>query len=94
MKVVNQMCVYQGAHQTITNLFPTDSHIDNSIYETIERISPNFNETFIFCKLFDKWINCNEILFPFLTDEGFCYTFNAISLGDLLTDQTESYVFE
>lgn len=89
MKVVNQLCKREKSRKAITDLYP-DLYTNSTIFEVIQRIAPDFNETFIFCKHFDKWVDCNQILFPFLTDEGFCYAFNTISLSELLADESVS----
>ena len=86
MKVVNQLCKRDKPYKAITELYP-DPYSNDSVYEILHRIAPDFNETFFDCKLFDQWVNCNDILYPFITDEGCCYVFNTFSIYELLTDE-------
>ena len=92
MKAINQLCKQERPRKTITNLYP-DLYTENSIYDVIQRFAPDFNETFVFCKRFDKWIDCKKVFYPIITREGYCYTFNMMSLTELLTDELVSLLF-
>lgn len=86
MKVINQLCESYGAPKMISKLF-NDVHADDSVYEVIHSIGPHFSETFVYCKLFDTWVDCRKILAPFVSETGLCYSFNTISLREILTDE-------
>lgn len=86
MKVINQLCEFGKKQKNLTKLFP-DLYAPRSVYRTIMENVPELNETFVFCKLFNKWINCSEIFFPTLTNQGYCYSFNTVRLSEYLTDE-------
>lgn len=87
MKVVNQLCESHGVQRDqISKLF-NDVYADQGIYNTIYTIGPHFNETFVFCKLLNEWVDCKKIFAPFVSETGLCYSFNTISLREILTDQ-------
>lgn len=60
---------------------------DEDIWDTINGIAPAFNETFVFCKLFNKWIDCNKLFVPQITGRGLCYTFNSLNANDMFTNE-------
>lgn len=83
MKIACQICDQQIA-KDIFNLF-TDNDTDNAIRSAIINLAPRLNETAYYCKFSDNVKNCSDFLFPVITDEGVCYTFNL--LNDLVTDE-------
>lgn len=85
MKVVAQFCE-ERPDSNLLKLLP-DLYADDSMYETMIDVGPDFNETFILCKMFDRWIDCGEILFRTMSESGFCQSFNTIRLEELFTDQ-------
>lgn len=86
MKIVNQLCESHGVREEISKLF-TDVYAQEMVYQVIDSIGPYFNETFVYCKLLDSWIDCDKILSPFISETGLCYSFNSISLRELFTDE-------
>lgn len=64
-----------------------DTFADNSILSTISKISPTFDDTLVYCKLFNWFFDCSEIVFPIYTSEGLCFTFNSMNINDILTDE-------
>lgn len=85
MKVINQLCDFRQ-NSNISKLF-FDVYANDSIHDTMIQFEPHMNETFVYCKLFDKWVNCSEIFFRTLSATGFCYSFNVIRLSEYLTDE-------
>lgn len=86
MKIVNQLCESRGIRGEISKLF-NDVYVDDGVYDVIETIGPDFNETFVYCKLRDEWIDCEKIFSPFMSETGLCYSFNTLSLREILTDE-------
>lgn len=86
MKIVNQLCEINGVRKEISKLF-NDVYAEEMVYHVIESIGPEFNETFVYCKLLNTWIECNKILTPFLSETGLCYSFNTVSLREILTNE-------
>lgn len=86
MKIVNQLCGNFGIRDNISKLF-NDMYADDTIYHVLGNIGPDFNETFIYCKLLNEWIDCDKILAPFMSEIGLCYSFNTLSLREILTNE-------
>lgn len=84
MKLVSQYC-FEGSSSYLINKFP-DEYLDDDTWSTINEIAPAFNETFIFCKLFNKWVECNKLFVPQITERGLCYTFNAFA-NEMFTNE-------
>lgn len=64
-----------------------DNFTDNSILSTIAQMAPTFDDTMVFCKLFNQHSDCSGIVFPIYTVEGLCFTFNSMNINDILTDE-------
>lgn len=84
MKMVCLICDDLVAND-VFDYFP-DNYSDNSIINTFNNVMPKLEETMVFCKLFDKWSTCEKLLFPMVTEEGICFTFNAISFKEMATN--------
>lgn len=85
MKIACQICDVNIA-KDIYNLFTdNDNDTDNAIRSAIINLAPRLNETAFYCKFSENAKNCSDFLFPVITDEGVCYTFNL--LNDLFTDE-------
>lgn len=85
MKLVSQYC-FEGTAPYVTSKFP-DDYIDDDTWSTINELAPPFNETFVFCKLFNKRIDCNKLFVPQITDRGLCYIFNTLNANEMFTDE-------
>ena len=83
---MNQLCEFPCGRKDMSELF-TDVYTNNTMYGTMLNVQPEISETFVFCKLFDKWINCNELFFPVLSDAGFCFSFNTVRLSEHVTNE-------
>lgn len=85
MNAIGQFCADGIAAKVLEQL--PDEYLDDSILSTLVDVSPLFHETFISCKLFGKYKNCSDWLFPTLTEDGLCYTFNSINQFEKFTNQ-------
>lgn len=85
METVAQLCE-ERPNSNLMKLFP-DSYADDSMFGIMRDVEPEFNETFVLCKLFDRWIDCGAIFSRTLTEHGFCRSFNRISWGEYATDE-------
>lgn len=85
MKVATQLCEDRPNFSFLNML--NDLYVNDSMFNAIFKIAPEFKETIVMCKLFDTWTDCNELLFPILTKKGLCYSFNALSLQKSLSNE-------
>lgn len=57
-----------------------------SIYDIIQDIAPNFTDTVASCSWNYEMQRCETQFSPILTDEGLCFTFNALNSDDIYTN--------
>lgn len=86
MKVVSQICDEFFIANDVFDHFP-DNYSDPAILTIFKNIMPKFEDTMVFCKLFDKWTDCKKFLYPMVTEDGLCYTFNALSIHEVVTNE-------
>lgn len=92
MKLARQFC-FEGMTRNATGRF-LDDYLDDDIWETYNDITPAFNETFAFCKLFNKRVDCAKLFFPQITEKRLCYSFNSLNVRDMFTDEWVFFGFE
>lgn len=85
IKDATQLCSAKRSH-AIFKLFD-DNFTEASISSKVGELAPSFADTFIWCKFFDKWTGCDKLLYPTMTENGICYTFNGLNMYELVTDQ-------
>lgn len=59
----------------------------NEIYDIVRDLAPSLNDTMYYCKWRNEFNDCNAIFLPILTEEGICYTFNALNSRDIYTNE-------
>lgn len=65
----------------------SEDFVNESIYETIQDVSPKLPDLIQFCSQEYLNIKCSEIVKPVFSDEGLCFTFNALNSHDIYTDE-------
>lgn len=64
-----------------------DSFTDESIYDTIQNIAPYLHPSETRC-LWTRYLKpCSELFVPVLTEDGICFTFNALNSHEIYTDE-------
>lgn len=86
MKVASQICddVFGAGIRS----FYSDDFADDSFVATISQMAPIYEDTVVFCKIFNRWSDCRNLLFPLYTGEGICYTFNSMNFNEMFTKGT------
>lgn len=85
MKLASQYCT-DDIFPSVVSEF-SDEYLDVNSWTTIKEIAPAFNETFVFCKLFDKRFDCGMLFVPRTTERGICYSFNTLNVYQMFTNE-------
>lgn len=67
-----------------------DNFTDETIYDTIQDIAPKIRQSVDRCHWQYRFKNCSELFVPVFTEDGLCFTFNALNSNEIYTDE---YVF-
>lgn len=86
MNVASQICDDMSGAEIRSFYF--DNFTDDSFPATILKMAPAYDDTMVLCKIFNKWSDCRDLLFPIYTGEGLCYTFNSMNFDDIFTKDT------
>lgn len=69
------------------NVEPLDSGLQSDeIVPLLKSITMSMNETTLFCKWRNTVLPCEDYFSEIITEEGFCYTFNALKFTDTFKD--------
>lgn len=70
----------------VSNLGLDQNVADKSIFETINDSSPSIDDSMVFCRWRRELDICPSFFKPILTEQGLCFTFNALNSRDIYTD--------
>lgn len=60
---------------------------DESIFKIIEQMSPSFSDSVDKCEWQNKVYSCTDLFTTVITDEGFCFQFNALNAHEIFTSE-------
>lgn len=84
LEAVAQVC---DAHLfTIPNITLRSGLEPEEIVPLLDKIRIPLNESTLFCKWQNKMVPCDEYFTEIITEEGFCYTFNALDSAELFKE--------
>lgn len=87
MDALTQICDNLPESFDVENRNDLQHFINESIYDVIRDMAPNFEETVQICWWQSKIENCSKFVFPVMTEEGICFTFNSLNSREIYTDQ-------
>lgn len=66
------------------------SYVDNrqNLIETLREVAPFYNETLFYCKYRNFPDTCDTLFHEIITEEGICYTFNALDGREVYREET------
>ncbi|CAD6996199.1 unnamed protein product [Ceratitis capitata] len=80
LHICNPQLIKQGTPNLSSDLI--------DYFSVLERIQPEFNRYFYFCKWFSHFGECDELFTRTYTNEGICFTFNGLNATDLYREDT------
>lgn len=63
------------------------NNITSEFFDILKEVAPALVDTINFCKWRDHLSDCRDLFQRIITEEGVCYTFNAINSRDIYTNQ-------
>lgn len=83
MEAMMHICrFYFGDNMHFENEFANES-----IYDIISTMALTMNDTLFNCVWKSKVESCSQFFSPVLTEDGLCFTFNALNSRDIYTDR-------
>ena len=58
----------------------------NEIVPTLQQISPDLNQTMMFCRWRNEMQDCTDMFSEIITEEGSCHTFNMLDSSELFKE--------
>lgn len=84
MEAVAQIC---DSHLTADFPFHNISGNASALIQSLLNLTPVFNETFLICKWRNTVEGCENYYRKVITEDGICYSFNALDIQELYRDE-------
>ncbi|XP_075146228.1 ripped pocket [Haematobia irritans] len=75
----------------IIDSMPRISHQPIDYFEILNRMLPDFDNHYLYCKWFGNFSHCDKLFSKTYTEEGICFTFNGLNPTDLYRNNTIQY---
>lgn len=76
-----QICPFLRNHVKFS-----DSFTNESIYDTIQEVALKLQRSDLNC-FNSMFLDCFDWLKPLITEDGYCFTFNALNAHDMYTNE-------
>ncbi|KAH8264123.1 hypothetical protein KR038_003287 [Drosophila bunnanda] len=77
--------------QIIDEDMPLIAGDDLDYFEVLERMLPQFDRYFFYCRWLSRFGECEKFFRKTLTEEGICYTFNGLRATEIYREDTYQY---
>ncbi|XP_017081775.2 pickpocket protein 28 [Drosophila eugracilis] len=77
--------------QIIDQDMPLIAGDDLDYFEVLERMLPQFDRYFFYCRWLSRFGECEKFFRKTLTEEGICYTFNGLRATEIYREDTYQY---
>lgn len=84
MNAVIQLCEQKYVNDINYDIFMNFS--DHSIFDLLREMSPKFEDSVLHCAWLYQSDDCKVDFKTIITEEGICFTFNALNSRDVYTD--------
>lgn len=88
MKVAAQICDDTVARDVWSH--SNEHFTDSTIVQQIIDLSPKIDDTMVSCRFRNEMRDCNDLFAVSVTDQGFCYSFNALNNNEIVTSELSS----
>ncbi|BFF90118.1 pickpocket protein 28 [Drosophila madeirensis] len=77
--------------QIIDQAMPLIAGDDVDYFDVLERMLPQFDRYFFYCRWLSRFSECDKFFRKTLTEEGICFTFNGLRATDIYREDTYQY---
>lgn len=92
IRVTSHLCptLLEILNADLMKIVESENFTSDFIYDEINSLSPNLNDTIMFCWPPPAFTpvpsSCEDFLTPGITHDGLCFTFNGLNSNEMYTD--------